>query len=116
VSVDTIAARHAWAAGSGRALIAWARDYGIVVILLLICFIFAVTTDTFLTERNLINLAEQSAEPALLACGMTVVIIAGEFDLSVGAILGFAAIAAAFAANDGAGARGLLAIAAPASA
>jgi ribose transport system permease protein len=100
MSADTAGIRRAWASGSGRALISWARDYGIVAILLLLCFVFAVTTDSFLTERNLINLAEQSAEPALLACGMTVVIIAGEFDLSVGAILGFAAIAAAFAANE----------------
>jgi ribose transport system permease protein len=100
MSVDTAALRRGWASGSGRALIAWARDYGIVAILLLICFVFAVTTDSFLTQRNLTNLAEQSAEPALLACGMTVVIIAGEFDLSVGAILGFAAVVAAFAVNE----------------
>lgn len=102
MSTEAIAARRAWALGGGRALIAWARDYGIVVILIVLCCFFAVTADTFLTERNLINLAEQSAELGLLACGMTVVIIAGEFDLSVGAILGFAAIAAAFAANEAA--------------
>ena len=100
MSVDRVAMRRAWASDGGRALIAWGRDYGIVAILLLLCVIFAVTTDSFLTQRNLINLAEQSAEPALLACGMTVVIIAGEFDLSVGAILGFAAVAAAFAVNE----------------
>lgn len=111
MSADALAMRRAWAAGGGRALIAWARDYGIVVILLVLCAFFAIAADSFLTERNLINLAEQSAEPALLACGMTVVILAGEFDLSVGAILGFAAVAAAFAANQaGPAAAVLLAI------
>jgi ribose transport system permease protein len=84
----------------GRALLGWARDYGIVVALLVLVAIFAVATDTFLTQRNLSNLVEQSAEPGLLACGMTVVIIAGEFDLSVGAILGFAAVVAAFFVNE----------------
>jgi ribose transport system permease protein len=84
----------------GRALLAWARDYGIVVALLALCAFFAIATDTFLTERNLINLAQQSAEPGLLAAGMTLVIIAGEFDLSVGAILGFAAVVAAYIANE----------------
>jgi ribose transport system permease protein len=100
MSSETITAERAWAGANGRALLGWARDYGIVVILLVLCVFFAVTADAFLTQRNLINLAEQSAEPALLACGMTVVIIAGEFDLSVGAILGFAAVAAAFIANE----------------
>lgn len=100
MSTDAIAAPRAWRSGGGKALLAWARDYGIVVALIALCAVFAVTTDAFLTQRNLINLAEQSAEPALLACGMTVVIIAGEFDLSVGAILGFAAVVAAFVANE----------------
>lgn len=77
----------------------WARDNAIFVILLVLCVIFALSTSSFLTSRNLKNLTEQSAEPALLACGMTVVIIVGEFDLSVGAILGFAAVVAATVAN-----------------
>lgn len=84
----------------GRALLGWTRDYGIVAGLVVLVAIFATTTDTFLTQRNLTNLVEQSAEPALLALGMTVVIIAGEFDLSVGAILGFAAVIAASVVNQ----------------
>jgi ribose transport system permease protein len=100
MSTEALAPRRAAAAVNGRALLAWARDYGIVVALLALCAFFAVATDTFLTERNLINLAQQSAEPGLLAAGMTVVIIAGEFDLSVGAILGFAAVVAAYVANE----------------
>jgi len=100
MSTDALAANRVGAGLNGRALLAWARDYGIVVALLALCAVFAVITDTFLTERNLINLAQQSAEPGLLAAGMTVVIIAGEFDLSVGAILGFAAVVAAFVANE----------------
>jgi ribose transport system permease protein len=100
MSAETLALHRSAAIGSGRALVGWARDYGIVVVLLVLGVVFSVATDTFLTQRNMINLAEQSAEPALLACGMTVVIIAGEFDLSVGAILGFAAVAAAYAANQ----------------
>ena len=100
MSSEALAPSRVAAGLNGRALLAWARDYGIVVALLLLCAVFAITTDTFLTERNLINLAQQSAEPGLLAAGMTLVIIAGEFDLSVGAILGFAAVVAAFVVNE----------------
>jgi ribose transport system permease protein len=82
-----------------RTLLHAARDYGILVVLAVLVVVFSATTDAFLTTTNLRNLAEQSAEPGLLACGMTVVIIAGEFDLSVGAIFGFAGVVAAVVDN-----------------
>jgi ribose transport system permease protein len=91
--------RRAGAVGGSRGALAIARDYGVLIVLAALVVLFSVTTDAFLTTSNLRNLAEQSGEPALLACGMTVVIIAGEFDLSVGAIFGFAAIVAAFVDN-----------------
>jgi ribose transport system permease protein len=109
MSSEAIASSRPLRARDGKALLGWARDYGIVVALLLLAAIFAVTTDTFLTQRNLTNLVEQSAEPALLACGMTVVIIAGEFDLSVGAVLGFGAVVAAFVVNQAGPAPAVLA-------
>jgi ribose/xylose/arabinose/galactoside ABC-type transport system permease subunit len=80
-------------------LLAAARDYGVVVVLAVLVVVFALTTPAFLTAGNMRNLAQQSGEPALLACGMTVVIIAGEFDLSVGAIFGFAGVVAAVVDN-----------------
>jgi len=91
--------RRAGAVGGSRGALAIARDYGVLIVLAALVVLFSVTTDAFLTTSNLRNLAEQSGEPALLACGMTVVIIAGEFDLSVGAIFGFAAVVAAFVDN-----------------
>jgi ribose transport system permease protein len=87
------------AADVRRALMVRSRDYGIVVALIVLCVVFAFATDAFLTVQNLRNLAQQSAEPGLLACGMTLVIIAGEFDLSVGAIFGFAGVVAAIVAD-----------------
>jgi ribose transport system permease protein len=75
------------------------RDQGIFLVLALLVVGFSLSTDAFLTTGNLRNLLEQCGEPALLACGMTVVIIAGEFDLSVGAIFGFAGVVAAVVDN-----------------
>ncbi|MYM72418.1 sugar ABC transporter permease [Duganella sp. FT109W] len=46
------------------------------------------TEGGFLTPRNLSNLMRQMAITGIVACGMSLVIIAGEIDLSVGSLLG----------------------------
>jgi D-xylose transport system permease protein len=43
----------------------------------------------FLTPRNLWNLSVQTASIAIMACGMVLVIVTRNIDLSVGAMLGF---------------------------
>jgi ribose transport system permease protein len=65
------------------------RYYGIWIALVLICVILAVFTDTFLTFTNLANVVRQVASNVIMACGMTVVIIIGGIDLSVGAVMAF---------------------------
>jgi ribose transport system permease protein len=99
--MSTIAALGARFGGtrSGGITAALARDYGMLLIIAMLVVSFSLSTDAFLTASNLRNLAQQSAEPGLLACGMTVVILAGEFDLSAGAIFGFAGIVAAVVDN-----------------
>jgi ribose transport system permease protein len=54
---------------------------------------------TFLTADNLRNVASQNAPAAIIAVGMTIVIIAGGFDLSVGAIYGLGAVTFAQMSN-----------------
>ncbi|MEI4474083.1 ABC transporter permease [Frigidibacter sp. MR17.24] len=68
------------------------RDAGTVVGLLLICAIFAVLTPSFLTLPNLMNILQQSAINACIALGMTLVIIAGGIDLSVGPVAALSAV------------------------
>jgi D-xylose transport system permease protein len=46
----------------------------------------------FLTPRNLWNLSVQTASIGIMACGMVLVIITRHIDLSVGSLLGFAAM------------------------
>jgi ribose transport system permease protein len=88
-----------------RRVVGWTQRYGIVVAFVGLVAYFAISTDAFLTERNLTNLVEQNASTILLAAGMTVVIIAGEFDLSIGAIMGFTAVVGAWLANEAGPAR-----------
>ena len=47
------------------------------------------TGGAFLTPRNLWNLSVQTASIAIMACGMVLVIVTRNIDLSVGAVLGF---------------------------
>jgi len=56
-------------------------------------------SDAFLTSTNLLNLLDQNAAIGIIACAATLVIIAGGFDLSVGAIFAIAGVCAAKAAN-----------------
>lgn len=64
------------------------RDYGMVLIFLGICVVFAVwTRGLFLQPDNIVNVLRQVSINAILATGMTFVIISNGIDLSVGSVL-----------------------------
>ena len=55
---------------------------------------------TFLTPRNLLNVVNQNADIAIIALGMTLVILTAGIDLSVGSLLALAGVIAAVAAQE----------------
>ena len=57
----------------------------------------------FLTSRNILNIVSQVSSNALLSIGMTIVILTGGIDLSVGGILGLSGMIGAMVINSGAG-------------
>jgi ribose transport system permease protein len=59
------------------------------LILALLCIGLSLTTDTFLTAENMVAILRQSALVLIVAVGMTMLLVAGEVDLSVGASLAF---------------------------
>src|SRR3954449_10560795 len=71
------------------------RDAGTLFGLLAIVIVFAVLSPNFLTKANLLNVLQQSSINACVALGMTLVIITGGIDLSVGPTAAIAAGAAA---------------------
>ena len=72
------------------------REYGMYIALFAIWVIFAFTTDgLFLSPRNMSNLFNQVGYIAVLAVGMTVVIVIRHIDLSVGFLAGFLGAVAA---------------------
>src|SRR6266550_1973678 len=66
-----------------------------LITLILLCLFTALMTDRFLSPLNLTNILVQSSIMAVIAIGMTFVIIGGGFDLSVGSTVAFAGCIAA---------------------
>jgi len=74
------------------------RDYGMLIALFVIVVIFTITTDgIFISSRNISNLLNQTGYIAVLAVGMTLVIVIRHIDLSVGFLAGFLGAVAAVA-------------------
>ncbi len=74
------------------------RDYGMYIALLIIIAIFTATTKgIFISPRNISNLMNQTGYIAVLAVGMTLVIVVRHIDLSVGFLAGFLGAVAAIA-------------------
>jgi putative multiple sugar transport system permease protein len=74
------------------------REYGMYIALFVIMAIFTFTTKgTFISPRNISNLLNQTGYIAVLAVGMTLVIVIRHIDLSVGFLAGFMGAVAAIA-------------------
>lgn len=64
---------------------------GVITLLLVVCVISAFVLPAFLSLTNLTNLLGSSLTVMILAMGMTVVLVAGGIDLSVGAVMALCA-------------------------
>lgn len=74
------------------------REYGMFIALFVIIGIFTATTNgLFISPRNISNLLNQTGYIAVLAIGMTLVIVIRHIDLSVGFLAGFLGAVAAIA-------------------
>jgi ribose/xylose/arabinose/galactoside ABC-type transport system permease subunit len=76
-------------------------QYGIFLAFILLYLVLALSTPKFFTLSNLMNIGTQVSINALLAFGVTFVIITGGIDLSLGSMLAVAGVlAATFARAD----------------
>lgn len=74
------------------------REYGMYIALVIIIVIFTILTQgLFISSRNISNLLNQAGYIAVLAVGMTLVIVIRHIDLSVGFLSGFLGAIAAVA-------------------
>lgn len=68
----------------------WALDYGIYAVFVLLMLVLSQLSPYFLTTSNLLNIGAQVSMIAVVAIGMTMVILMAEIDLSVGSVAALA--------------------------
>ncbi len=72
---------------TGKMIIQTILNYCIYLLLLFVCLILSVTTTSFLSITNIINVLLQTSIIAVLSLGITFVLITGNNDLSVGGVM-----------------------------
>lgn len=82
----------------------WSRlfqreEITLLLTLLALCVVMTFLNDKFLTGGNIINVLRQSSQIGICAIGMTMVILLGGIDLSVGSVQGLAGVAAVVILN-----------------
>ncbi|GAB1482360.1 ribose ABC transporter permease [Treponema sp.] len=75
--------------GTARRLM---RDLGILPVLIFIVLLFTLLTPNFMSTNNLVNILRQASINIVLAVGVTLVILTGGIDLSVGSMLATTAV------------------------
>lgn len=74
---------------------------GVLLMLLSLAIFASFRYQTFLTPLNLMNIMRQNSMLAIVALGMTVVILSGGIDLSVGSLVALGGVVAAMLAGQG---------------
>jgi ribose transport system permease protein len=79
-----------------------ATSYGVIIFLIVMVVVFSLLLpETFPTFDNVKEVLSDQSIPAMLALAAVLPLAAGEFDLSLGAVLGFSAITAIAVSNAG---------------
>lgn len=92
-------------ADSGRRVEARSRvsipeTAALFVVLVGLFIFFAISSEFFFNSNNIINILQNVARAGIIACPATILLIAGQFDLSVASVAAFAAMAMAVFASD----------------
>jgi ribose transport system permease protein len=90
---------------TGSAVLDAVRDYAVLILLVALIVVLAVSTPSFFTSTNLLNIVNQNAPLAIIAVAGTFVIISGSFDLSTAAMYAVGSVAAAWVAKETGDAR-----------
>lgn len=77
------------------------QKYGVLIAFIVICIAISISSPNFLTVTNLLIVVKQISINAMLAFGVTFVIVAGGIDLSMGSVVAVAGVVAASFAHPG---------------
>ncbi|RKX52151.1 MAG: ABC transporter permease [Thermotoga sp.] len=79
------------------------RKYGVLIATIVLMIIFSILSPRFMTTRNMLTLLRQISMLAIVSTGMTFVMAAGGFDMSVGYVIGLVNITLALSLKAGFG-------------
>ena len=82
---------------SGKSL----QKYAIIIVLLIMCIFLSIANPYFLTLTNIINVLRQISVIAIIAVGVSYVIIAGDIDLSPGSAMALGGVLVAWFSRAG---------------
>ena len=68
------------------------REAGVLAALVVLCLVLSFASPYFFTLRNIFNVLQGMSTIGIMAVGMTIVLVAGGLDLSVGSILAVGAV------------------------
>lgn len=88
----------------GKSIGDWFMRYAGQLVFLVVLFVVITLTDdkhVFLTARNLLNVMRQVSTNTFVACGMTLILIAGGIDLSIGAVMAMTGMVSAYMSMSG---------------
>jgi ribose transport system permease protein len=71
-----------------------ARETGLVLIILVIFSVMSVASEHFLTAQNMLSMVKSFSVEAIVVIGMTILLISGGIDLSVGSVTALAMVIA----------------------
>ncbi|MHC1773766.1 MAG: hypothetical protein AB9907_18910 [Flexilinea sp.] len=77
---------------SRRRFFRFIGKFGTIVFLLIMITFFIMKPRAFATVRNLLNVLNQSSLLIIIACGLTAVVIIGDFDMSVAITASFSGV------------------------
>ncbi|NRF96163.1 ribose ABC transporter permease [Paenibacillus frigoriresistens] len=77
------------------------QKYGLLFALVLLCCLFSILSPVFLTQQNILNVLNQTSINAILAIGVTFVILIGGIDLGLGSYVALTGCVAALFAQGG---------------
>ncbi|QYR22367.1 ribose ABC transporter permease [Paenibacillus sp. sptzw28] len=87
--------------GTRKKVMYYWNQLGMLIILVLLCILMAVFAPNFVEVSNVLNVLKQVSITAILAAGMTIVILTGGIDLSVGSTLALSGVLSVMLTNAG---------------
>lgn len=93
--------KNSWAAQAVKNFFSFKTNdkLGILIALIILLVISSILSPSFLSAKNLLNILKQNAMLGLVTIGMTVVILSGSIDLSVGPIVAFCGLLTGYLMN-----------------